>query len=225
MRIAKLILLIYLTTNLLFNSIGQESFFNKIELRTDTSSFSSLNSTVEINGEERIYFYYSSDKQVVEVRLYPKSNEYNYTLNSSRDFELVDSILHTGKYYRFKIRFLNLNRSELLRLTLSAAKDTITLIEEVLLQPLTYTTANIGKPDIELFIGEEKTLEVYSNNIDNLTASSEWMGSENYDYRFSKDNSRVFLHLVPKKLGEQKISFTLRTNKPFLMVKIDLFMK
>ena len=178
--------------------------------------------TILVNGEDRLCFYYEKEEQVLEVNLYPKGSLYSFDLNPSRDFELIDSLLYTGEYYRFKIRFTNLNKSELLRFTFSVKDDSVISVEDILLQPLSYTTANIGKPDNELFIGEEKTFEVYSNNIDNLNASSEWIGIENYDYRFSKVDSRVFLHLVPKKLGEQTVVATLRTDKPYLNIENNL---
>jgi hypothetical protein len=216
-----LIIIAFIFTGSL-RSQEQGSFFERIELRTDTAVYYSEYNTVEVNNEKRTYFYYSIDNQAVEVRLFVRDVNYRYELMPSRDFDLVDSLINIGSYYRFKVQFKNLTSSDLLRLTIGIETDSIITFEEIPLQPFTYSTANVQVKDNELFIGEEKVFEVFSNNIENLNVSGEWISTDNFDYRYSKDNSRIYLHVVPQKLGNQKLVATIRAFKPFLNKQNDI---
>jgi hypothetical protein len=209
----------FLALPLLLTSLfiqSQTSYFDKIELLSDTSTYSSKTDYVVVNGIKKIYFYYSSNNSELEVRAYPKHKTSRIELIPSRDFEVIDTLLKINNYLRFKLKFRNLTQSEMLRLSFEVEYDSIIEYEDVYLQQLTNTTASIYPGDDQLFIGEEKVYEVNSNNPENLNISTEWVNAENYDYRYSKNNEKVFLHIVPKKLGEQEISARIASVKPFL---------
>ena len=208
-----LILFLFLGT---LTSYTQDSYFNRIEILTDTSSYNSIEHQLEINGINRLGFVYTNPRQVVEVRLYPKSREYRFDISSTRDYMLIDSLLFINNYYRFKIEFTNLNRSELLRFTIGVESDSIISFEEVLLQPFTKTNASLNVLDNELYIGEEKAFEVYSDNIENLNISGEWTNTSNFDYRLTKEGGRVFINLIPKQTGNQLLEAAINAIKPSL---------
>ena len=201
---------------IIFTGFSQ-SYFKHVEIITDTSSFNSVSNSIIVNNTKRTYFYYKESNQVAEVRLYPVNTESRFELLPSIDFEVIDSMLCTGNFCRFKVRFGNLNRSELLRFTIQIDTDSLTTFEEVMLQPLSNTKVNLNISDNEVFIGEEKQYEVFSNNADNLNISEEWQRTDNFDYRYSANQGKVFLNLVPKKLGRQTLQAKMTVRKPHLI--------
>jgi hypothetical protein len=198
------------------NLRAQESYFSLVEIVTDTNVFSSAHNSLVVNNTDRICFNYVQREQVVEVRLYPENRNDAFELNNSRDFVLIDSMMFTGIYHRFKVRFTDLNRSELLRFSFTVETDSVITFEEVLLQPVTKTTSQLRITDNELFIGEEKRCQVFSNNPENIKIANEWVNTNNFDYRFSRENSEVFLHVVAKQLGSQELTASVPVIKPSL---------
>ncbi|MBN2486091.1 MAG: hypothetical protein JXB34_08965 [Bacteroidales bacterium] len=195
---------------------AQTSYFEKIELLTDTSLYSSKTDYITVNGIKRIYFSYTSNAGELEVRVFPGQKAYKIGLVPSRDYDIIDSILKINGYFRFKVKFRNITQSELLRFTFEVESDSVLGYEDVYLQPVTNTTASIYISDDQLFIGEEKIYEVISNNLQNLNISGEWVNTDNFDYRFNTVNEKIYLHLVPKKLGEQKLIACISAIKPHL---------
>lgn len=217
--------LVFLFSTLYFiltPTLAQHSNFSRIELITDTASFNSVENTIKTDEGRRLYFVYSDNKQTVEIRLYPTDKNQHFRLVPSRDFEVIDTLLNLGNYSRFKIRFNDLINSHLLRLTFSLTEDTLQKFEEIPLQPVTNTFIKIHPADNQLYIGEEKSYEVISNNPENLNISSEWVSNDNFDFRFTNENGKIYLHIVPKKLGEQKFSTNLQTHKPWLNARYQL---
>jgi hypothetical protein len=209
-----LLILPLLLTSLFITA--QTSYFDKIELLADTSVYSSKSNYIIVNGIKKVYFNYSENDCELEIRVYPRHRDSKIGLIPSRDFEIVDSLLKITNYLRVKLRFRNLTQTEMLRLSFEVEYDSIVEYEDVYLQPLANTSASVYPGDDQLFIGEEKVYEVLSNNPQNLNISYEWINTDNFDYRLSRTNDKVYLHLVPKKLGEQAISVRLSSVKPFL---------
>ncbi|MBN1117320.1 MAG: hypothetical protein JXA77_08965 [Bacteroidales bacterium] len=200
----------------------QEKYFSKIELVNDTSTYNSIKNKIEVNGIDKTWFYYNSEVETFEVRIYPKTKFEKFKILSSTDFELIDSIQDLKKFYRFKVKFRDLTESEMLRFSFDITTDSVTDIADIYLQPLTNTNAWIKPNDDQLFIGEEKTYEVNSNNTKNLNISNEWITTDNIDYRFTSENDKVFLHIIPKKLGLQPLTALLIANKPSLSEKGEI---
>ncbi len=195
---------------------AQESFFSRIEILTDTARYDNYHNLVKVNGVKRLCFYYNKPDQIAEVRLFPKNKKLNLDVFSTKDYEIVDSVLKIGNYYRFKVAFSNLNRSELLRFTLSVEVDSMISFEEILLQPLTRTSASLMITDNELYVGEEKSFEIFSDNKENLNLSSEWKSTENFDYRYTHEGEKVFLKIVPQQTGRQELNAKINAKKPWM---------
>ena len=214
MRKNIIFILLLILTNLFLSA--QISYLDKIELLTDTASYNSRYNHVLTNGLKKTYFYYSSDKTEIEVRFFPKNRNNRFELIPSHDYDIVDSLLDMNTYWRVKLKFKNLTQTELLRLSVEIEHDSVLSYEDIYLQPLSKTTASIYPSDNQLFIGEEKVYEVNSNNSQNLNVSREWISTENFDYRYSVVNEKVFLHVVPQKLGSQMLTAELSSYKPSL---------
>lgn len=216
MRQTKRIFIIPLILTLTLSLYAQHSAFKKVYIISDTVLYSSKTHSVKSESMLKTYFYYSKPQQVVEFRLFPATPDINFELVPSRDYVVVDSMINLGDYSRIKVQFSNLNTSDLLRLTLKINKEIGDVYEEIHLQPLYKTTASIKPADNELFIGEEKTYEVFSNNPDNIQVSNEWISAGSMDYRFSKEGGKLFLSIIPQELGRKLLTADLSSNNPFL---------
>ena len=103
--------------------------FSKVEIKSDTFTFSSRKNVVTINKETRLYFNYSSEEEVCEIRLYPEdpAGLKGLKLLPSVDFELLDSMINlNNEFIRLKVKFVNLSSTNFLDLIFSyipAGKD------------------------------------------------------------------------------------------------------
>jgi hypothetical protein len=112
-----------------------------------------------------------------------------------------------------------------LRFTFKITSDTIVRYEEFQLQPITNTKVWLRPGDENLFIGEEKVYEVFSNNINNINFSNEWISNSNMDYRFTRNNDQLLLHIIPKQTGNLNFSTEMQAYKPHLTSNIALDFK
>ncbi|MBN2612116.1 MAG: hypothetical protein JXB00_11215 [Bacteroidales bacterium] len=193
--------------------------FRVVELRVDSLVYQSGIHTVKVNNENRLCFTFDNNDEVCEVRLYPEPHMKNKRINllPSGDFDVIDSLLFiNNQYYRFKVRFKNLTKSQFLRFTFTINDDGVQKIEEVNLQPCTNTTVNLYPSSNELFIGEEKEFELVCNNVENLRYSTEWTSGKGIDYRIAERSGRLFLYLLPARNGEIQMAIDLQTHKPRL---------
>ncbi len=210
-RITQSIIIIFIT-NILH---AQTPNIRRVELSNDTATYSSLTHSVTINAVKKLTFRYKEDQETFDIKVFPKNGAL-LNIVPSRDFIIVDSLLNYGEYLRCKVRFSNLTQSSLLRLTFEVTSDSVKTFKEIHLQPVTETKAWIDPVDEQLFIGEEKIYEVYSNNIQNLNISNEWVKLPDLEYRFTKKNDQVFLHIIPKRVGDLTINAPLKAYKPKL---------
>ena len=195
--------------------------FTEIKLRVDTASYTRTHNSIIVDGQSAIYFYFDDNKEVMEVNclfdpLHPIESAF---LIPSGDYQMVDSMLIFQDRLRFKIRFINLTSSDFLNFHLQLKRDTLRWIEEINLQPLTRTSVELRPENDELYIGEEKSFEVFTNNSANLNVSNEWKSGYMYEYRFTRREGNVYLNLVPNQLGSIDVLVPVATRKPYLNEK------
>lgn len=195
---------------------AQHRFIEKVEMHIDTSIYASDRNSIEYQGQKQLYFYYDDEKETADIKVFAPRIEGKLQLVESRDFVLIDSLINFQSYYRFKVQFQNITRSNFLRFTFNIKQDTSETFEEILLFPLTNTTADIYPKDHELFIGEEKSFELESNNLSNIQVDAKRMSSGNVDYRFTEIGGRILLHLTPNALGSQLVTIPISVRKPHL---------
>jgi hypothetical protein len=199
--------------------LNNESIFRHVEIRTDTMIFNTARNTISQNsGNKYLAFIYNDENEVAEVTLMFKRPEAieSIILQPSDDFIIIDSLYSIGNQYKFKVRFKNLTYTEFLKFVfIYTEKKESQKTEELKLLPCTNTnlTANIGSD--ELFIGEEKIIDLYSNNPDNIRLTNEWVAGAKFDYRLEGQDQGIKLIIIPKELGIQKISLHLQVRKPF----------
>ncbi len=194
--------------------------FRDVVLRIDTAVYSLSKNTVNIAGEQQLYFYYRDVDAVCEVELYP----YNpaairkLRLQPSADFTMVDSLLLLEDHFSFKVRFTQLTRTDFLKFTffITPQGKGEALVQELKLFPLTETTAFLDPPESRLFIGEERVFNVETNRPFNIRYFNQWTKDQDINYKFSIEQDKLRIHLLPTKPGIRVLNAALQLKKPFL---------
>lgn len=193
-----------------------------LSLTFDTVRYSLGEQMLTVAGEPRLYFYYHNDDQVAELRLVPaQPGRRPPRLLPSPDFVLQDSLIAgPGGEYRGMLHFRNLTGAPFVRLAFAPAADSAgqpaRAQQIVSLLPLTRTTLDARLTSPELFIGEEKVLEISTNNIANVRVANEWTKNQDIDYKLAREKNGLFLHLVPNTLGAHTIMVRAQSERPRL---------
>ena len=192
-------------------------------LRTDTATYLLSRNTVVQAGGPALYFWYRRDDETAELRLYPANAApaRPLRLHRSPDYQLLDSLSKEADgSFRIRLRFQNLTSSRFLRLVVEQAADSAgkaPLRQVVPLLPLARTNVDLRMADNELFVGEEKVLELTSSNARNVHATGEWVRGNEFDYRLVADANGVLrLHVLPNQLGVRTLALKLQTERPTL---------
>lgn len=193
-----------------------------LSLTFDTVRYSLGEQMLPVAGEPRLYFYYHNDDQVAELRLVPSApGRRPPRLLPSPDFVLQDSLIAgPGGEYRGMLHFRNLTGAPFVRLAFAPPADSAgqpaRAQQIVSLLPLTRTTLDARAASPELFIGEEKVLEVSTNNVANVRVSNEWTKNQDIDYKLTREKNGLFLHLVPNTLGAHTVIVRALAERPHL---------
>ena len=205
-----------------------EKIFKEILMHVDTSVFSLSRNSVKINNEEWLCFKFTENEAVSEVILYPETIKglKKLTLLESGDFQIIDSLRNFDDKYRFKVRFLRLNKSNFLSFNFAVTMDTVKKLFQVKLFPVTHTKAFIYPDKEDLYIGEEKIIDIVSDNPENIHVNPEWTSGLDINYRISVNNGQLRLHLMPFNAGKKNLQLKLQTYRPYLdstgVLKYDL---
>jgi hypothetical protein len=197
------------------------NFFSDIILKIDTLQFQYSKNQVSIKGINYLGFQFEKGDETCEINVFPNTNDEIKSLEliKSQDYVITDSIVFlNNQYFRFKIKFTNLFKSEFLNLTFQvlyhdAEKNTVS---EIKLFPYTNTNVQLNSTGDELYIGEEKIFELLSNHIENIKLKEEWTSYEDINYRLSHRNGILRLHLLPVSLGTKYTNIKLETFTPSL---------
>jgi len=209
-----IIALLFLSFNL-----SAQNCFKDIVLLIDTLKFTQQKNSINFKGDKYLAFEYFVDNPSCEVRLYPYSMEniQKITLAPSGDFELIDSVFRSQDYFRFKVRFANLNQTQFTNFNFTIFQ--IPLKEttcEVRLLPYFNTQVSFNPKDDELYVGEERTFELISNNPENIRINPIPTSGKDIDYRTELVGKQLRLHLLPNKLGEAELQLELSTYNPYI---------
>jgi hypothetical protein len=198
--------------------VSNESVFRQVEIRIDTAVYTlSENSISDANGSNSLVFVYDNENPVAEVALSLKkaADADKLTLQPSGDYEILDSLYLIKDQYKFKVRFKNLTESGFLKFVLSYYDvKKVQTTEEIHLFPCTQTSLSFTPGSDELFIGEEKTFDLLTNNPENIRFSGEWSTGNTIDYRLIKKDDQLRLSLVPNMPGQQKFCLSMLVRKP-----------
>ncbi|ALW85782.1 hypothetical protein AUC43_12185 [Hymenobacter sedentarius] len=193
-------------------------------LRTDTATFLLSRNTVMVQGVPTLYLWYRRDDETVELRLFPANavSPKPLRLRRNPDYQQLDSLTKEDDgSFRTRLKFQNLTTARFLRLVVEQAADSVGREphrQVVPLLPLARTSLALRVPDAELFVGEEKVLELTSSNARNVRATGEWVRGNDFDYRVvAEANGLLRLHVLPNQLGARTLLVKLQTERPSLL--------
>ncbi len=197
------------------------SIFRDITLQSDTFIFQYPQDTITYRQETHLAFYYSSEEQVVAVRLTPMDKAYfskrSIGLAASADYDLLDSILWVNdSYFQFRLRFRGISKSDFLHLTFIVTGNERTHHLPLRLFPYTRTTALFYTGNDDLYIGEEKSFELITNNLYNLKLDGVWYKQGNVEYRLTEKDGMGYISIIPNVTGTQRLRLAFATHKPYL---------
>jgi hypothetical protein len=66
----------------------------------------------------------------------------------------------------------------------------------------------------DVFIGEEKSFEIVSNNIQNLVVDERWRPGDGFEYRYERRATRLFFSLLPTRAGKLILPVEFQLAKP-----------
>ena len=193
-----------------------------LSLTFDTVRYTLGEQMLTVAGEPRLYFYYHDDDQVAELRLTPgRPGGRAPRLLPSSDYVLQDSLIAgPNGEYRGMLHFRNLTGAPFVRLAFAPAADSAgrpaRATQLVSLLPLTRTTLDARLTNPELFIGEERVVEVSTNNLANVRVPNEWTKNQAIDYKLTREKNGLFLHLVPNTLGPHTVVVRAQAERPYL---------
>ena len=216
MNIRLLHALLFFIPTLLPAQTTLESIFRRLEIRTDSQTYTSENHQVLIDGSRILYFYYDNENEIAEITLIPEAASAGMDLHliPSGDYEIVDSLLLYGEAWHCKIRFKNLTQTQFLKLQIHYTTTETTGYESIRLYPCTKTSVGFKPATDELFIGEEKVFEIIASNPGNLKFAGDWTSGRAIDYRIENQNNQILLHVMPNETGIQKLHVDLLADKP-----------
>jgi len=196
-------------------------YFEDVEFLMDTNLFTFSKNKIRFRETEQLAFKYTKDESVAEIQLQTKANLTLSTINllPSGDYQIIDSLIQTlPGYYRAKIRFNNITRSDLLSLKFSFKESPIedNRFAEIRLFPYSQTSLNFYPGSDELFIGEEKVFELVCNNPNNIIADGVWSKNQEIDYMLKRVGDKIKLHVIPNQTGASTLELRAKTIKPVL---------
>ena len=201
------------------------TYFHDITIQVDTLEFSFSKDHVAIKGEKYISFFYSREETVAEIKLFPTNaeNVRKIDISYSTDYDIIDSVFKSNDYFKFKVRFKNLTKTQFLSLNLTLHEQNLKEIPyELKLLPVTKTIVNFYPKEEDLYIGEEKEFELVTNNLDNIKVNNTFTTNKDINYRTTIVNGQLKLHLLPNKLGDNEAVIELQTINPYLDDKKNL---
>lgn len=197
-----------------------DNFIHECILKIDTFAYRYSVNYIRIKGDKRLIFFYNESEKIGEIEVYPKypSRVKSMQLLKSADYIQLDSaVLLNNEYYRFKLRFVNLNKSQFLGLIFQLSENQTgkATLEEIKLFPYTKTIVNFYPAIDELYVGEEKVFELLTNNVDNIKVDNEWTKGEEINYRLSVNNGQLRLHVLPGAVGNKQLKLKIQTKALF----------
>lgn len=204
-------------------------FFKDVSLHIDTLEFSYSENIIQWNKKTHLSFLYFDENESVLIQLQKKKENTvdSVSLIRSGDYQIVDKILNKEDHFEFKAALQNITTNNFIRLLfeIHTKDDSIPALREINLFPYTKTEVQFKPVGNELFIGEVKTFEVFTNQLINIRPQNTWMEEDDYDYRITKTFSQLQLHLLPKKTGDIQINIPIQTIKPYITEEKEIIYK
>jgi hypothetical protein len=197
---------------------GQKRFFAELEIRVDTTIYSSLETGIMVNGKSVLAFPVFRSDQIVDLYFNPPETGPlpRVYLSGSKEYVLIDTLrLEDSAYFRARIQFTDITKGGIIPITLRYVEKSGQVVKSQLfeLYPFIATRAQVQQKDDELFLGEEKVLDIATSNITNIKADGTWQTLNGVGYRFFVVGTQLKLSLVTNDPGQKEIKVPLQTYR------------
>ena len=221
MRNLLIVLLYFLGAGILGAQNRSAPVFAELEVRVDTTVYSSLEQRVQYQGQAVLAFPVPRNDAAVEFFLYPPQGTPYPALHfaPSGDFVITDSLIWVDSaYYRVKIQFTDLARTGAPALLFKVTEaDGRIVTQRYPLLPYRPTTAVLQTLADELFIGEEKALEINGENLANIKADNVWKEAKGLYYKLNFNGQTLRLYMAASEPGTHEVVVPLPLYRPIVM--------
>lgn len=206
---------------------SQNLFFNKISLVVDTNLYHFQEHSRVISGKKTLVFEYFTDNQQVEFNFFPSlpfPNDFEFNILPSTVYEVLeDPIFIKNSFYRVKLKFKQLSESELLKISYQVKQNNEVVNFEIPLFPTHRTIATLNLVNDDIYLGEEKKLEIMVNTPENVLMDIEWNKTPEYDYKIFTEQGKIYALVIPLKEGIINFSPMIETRKPVYQNQTNVF--
>ncbi len=203
-----------------------EEFIEELSIRIDTFIYSSEKNTFDYQKEQYLFFKSQNNQDLCEITLLPKIDTLieSIQLLASNDFQVVDSLRHySEKYFRAKIRFVDLDNAKYLGLTFKVKfRNGKVLNQEYKLFPYKETYIGFDNEPVDLFLEEEKIIEMPCLNVYNIKMDNDFAEYPDYEIKLSQAVNTLKISIKPRLLGTKTLTLKLKTLKPFINSQNEL---
>lgn len=178
-----------------------------LKLLVDTAVYTWQDDQVFFRGEKCLAFAYDNVHSTALLRISPNSN---WHLEAENSYQIQDSLeLETYKEYSLQLQSLHENAFPRLRFRNKEGKLAV-----LPLLAFAETYLDLSPREDELFLGEEKVLNLPSKHAEKIDLNLNWKKEGPIHYRFSFEGNRVLLHLLPKERGRHDLKIPLKLKSP-----------
>lgn len=171
-----------------------------LTLRVDTQLVRYPAEAIAYQGQNNLAFQYEQAEQEALLWLTGPA-AVKRQLIPGVDYRIIDSLRLSEDSLEYRIKFTGLDRSGFPRLSFHRESGPDKTPVVVSLLPYRSTQARLETRGQNLYVGEEKQIEVLTNDALNLDLPALWQEAQDHQYRFSQNGGRVLLHVLPKASG------------------------
>lgn len=203
------------------NNLKVHNAIQEVSLRIENFDYYYSRDGLSYNDEPHLFFRISTENPVAEVRVYPlieKTPLEELTLLPSRGFQLLDSLVFVNNdHYRTRIRFNDLAESSYTSLIFSYLdSEGQPVNHEIPLYPYFVTRLHPHEEVVELFVGEEKSVDITGDHLFNLYIDGQWQQDGVFEYRTERVGRTLRVFVRANGTGRHALSIPLQTIRPFV---------
>jgi len=199
-------------------ALAQKKFFSELQVRVDTTVFTSLESKLTVGGKPVLAFPVLRADQVIDIFFYPPETGPlpRAQLLTGKDFTLIDSLrLVDSSFYKARIQFLDMARASIIPIYVQVAENNATWRHQLFeLYPYIPTFATPFTKEQELFVGEEKVIDLPTTNVANIRADGVWQTQPGAEYRLTTQGNQLRLSIIATEPGQRELKITLPVTRP-----------
>jgi hypothetical protein len=193
--------------------------YSELTLQSDTLLYSYSKNSVTYQGEKCFFLKVENPQQTFQMAIYPDPEKHitSIQLIPSSEVLVIDTLINiSNNYFSGKIRLKDVPYGTKARVLLNITAATGKHVEELILLPCVETKLLPITNLIELYSGEEKTIEIPAQNSMNIRLSPDWIRTSDFDYLMSAEESKLKILIHPTTTGNKELQLNLKTISPFL---------